>query len=81
MASFWLDWESGFGASIEAHDAIHALDLGEQARGIRPATARPIYFLAEPVLPGLPSSWPPYCLQPRDCAGKHYCTRSPGCDS
>lgn len=81
MASFWLEWSTGEKGSIEANDATHALDLGELATGTRPTCARPIHYLALPVLPGLPNPWPPYCRQPDECAGKNYCAGSPSCDS
>jgi hypothetical protein len=81
MTSFWLDFEHRAGASVEAAGPSHALDLGEKATGMRPTSARPLYYLAEPVLPGLPCRWPAYCQQPHECAGKNYCTRTPACDS
>lgn len=80
MQSYWLDWKERDSAGVDANDAAHAAALATALTGFAPSQVRPIYYRGLPVLLS-PSVWPPYCLQPKECAGHTRCMRSPACDS
>jgi len=91
MRSFWLEFTDGSEGCCEGENEYDAKRIAEHLTGkkvkggdFKDIAAKPLPYPATPVIwqhdHPVVGKCPPFCFQPRQCAGKTSCPRPRACD-
>jgi hypothetical protein len=79
MTPWWITFEDGVGACVEALSWESALDIASELDDRKIASCN---FLPYPASPRLhrATDWPSFCMRPATCQGKTSCPRERACN-